>query len=191
MGQRRPTSLSSPGGSCRLIAHCITYRGVSIILMVSRAIRTLDLGRWQSTSLQTRVAYRLGFPCSALGLPITPVKLRPSAKRLPEARNGLLPRRPKKPMTWGLSGLDPAQARRLAAVFTSMLLRDEGTKHLKLRQKQPQSRSERKDSLHFRTRAPSIEGIQRLRIWPPCTTKARWNNPAPKGSRLTHWNPVN
>ena len=87
-------------------------------------------------------------------------------------------------MTWGLSGLDPAQARRLAAVFTSMLLRDEGTKHLKLRQKQPQSRSERKDSLHFRTRAPSIEGIQRLRIWPPCTTKARWNNPAPKGSRL-------
>ena len=84
-------------------------------------------------------------------------ELRGRLERLPERQERLLLRRPKKPMTGDYRGLFWRRTT-LAAVFTTMLLQDQGTARL---DSAKTNRRKRTDGLLFRTRAPSIEGIRR------------------------------
>jgi hypothetical protein len=73
----------------------------------------------------------------------------------------------------------------LAAVFTAMLLQDEGTKHLNSAKTNtiPQ---QKKGRLAFPYQSAQHRGYPAKRIRLPFRTKARWNNPVPKGGAACH-----
>jgi hypothetical protein len=64
-----------------------------------------------------------------------------------------------------------------------MRLQDEGTKRLNSAKSNTIPQQE-KGRLAFPYQSAQHRGIQRLRIRPPCTTKAGWNNPAQKGELI-------